>query len=595
MDTIALMQQLLPHLQNQRLPTAAVAETPSNLMAFVSGTGEAALPPEAASTSATPSAPVASSTNPNFANANPTFANYMAAVQAAAVLQSDAFHSAFRTPFPQSSPSSSQNSSATSSDSFLTLALSTLVSPGDSSPENSRDDSNSRSTSSESTRTGLLCQVCSDTASGFHYGVFACEGCKGFFRRSIQQKINYRPCSKSQQCAIVRNNRNRCQYCRLKKCISVGMSRDAVRFGRVPKREKVKMVEEMQKATARSLMDSMMVELEDEQALSTAVDWGFQEFGETLKTEINSGNVSKKCGISVNEKMEFLLKNFSAVVNGGHGTFTKECPVKSVAYLGLIKAVVTFSESVRGFMLLFQKDRVRLLKNSIFQVLLLRLISLKSDSGEYLFNTNIQRFPDTGAKLNSSLVAEFVERFRSLKLDSRQTALFTALVMCQSEINCNSAASFELSQANLVKVLQDKLWMALQKTVIGANAIDMTILIQNLFSILGDLKKLHELHEQRLKEVAFNGQLPVIAKKETVIEGMPALRRALESPIVKAPSSTSSIGKIENPSPPKQSVRDRHPTVSSLLSAKPVVVQNPSSPEDEQPLNLCVKDKVSSS
>uniref|UniRef100_A0A914R654 Nuclear receptor domain-containing protein n=1 Tax=Parascaris equorum TaxID=6256 RepID=A0A914R654_PAREQ len=49
---------------------------------------------------------------------------------------------------------------------------------------------------------------------------------KGFFRRSIQQKIQYRPCTKSQQCAIARNNRNRCQYCRLKKCIAVGMSRD---------------------------------------------------------------------------------------------------------------------------------------------------------------------------------------------------------------------------------------------------------------------------------------------------------------------------------------------------------------------------------
>lgn len=152
-------------------------------------------------------------------------------------------------------------------------------------------------------------------------------------------------------------------------------------------------------------------------------------------------------------------------------------------------------------------------------MLLLRLISLKSDSGDYIFNANVQRFPDSSAKLNSSLIAEFVDRFRSLKLDNRQTALFTALVMCQSEINCNSAASFEISQANLVKVLQDKLWMALQKTVIGANAIDMTILIQNLFSILGDLKKLHELHEQRLKEVAFNGQLPMTAKKDNIVEG----------------------------------------------------------------------------
>ena len=49
---------------------------------------------------------------------------------------------------------------------------------------------------------------------------------QGFFRRSIQQKINYRPCTKNQQCTIQRINRNRCQYCRLKKCMAAGMSRD---------------------------------------------------------------------------------------------------------------------------------------------------------------------------------------------------------------------------------------------------------------------------------------------------------------------------------------------------------------------------------
>ena len=92
----------------------------------------------------------------------------------------------------------------------------------------------------------ILCQVCGDKASGFHYGVHSCEGCKGFFRRSIQQKIQYRPCSKDQQCPIMRINRNRCQYCRLKKCVAVGMSRDAIRFGRVPKREKAKILAAMQ-------------------------------------------------------------------------------------------------------------------------------------------------------------------------------------------------------------------------------------------------------------------------------------------------------------------------------------------------------------
>lgn len=53
-----------------------------------------------------------------------------------------------------------------------------------------------------------------------------CFSKQGFFRRSIQQKIQYRPCTKNQQCSILRINRNRCQYCRLKKCIAVGMSRD---------------------------------------------------------------------------------------------------------------------------------------------------------------------------------------------------------------------------------------------------------------------------------------------------------------------------------------------------------------------------------
>ncbi|XP_019905805.2 nuclear receptor subfamily 1 group D member 2b isoform X1 [Esox lucius] len=99
----------------------------------------------------------------------------------------------------------------------------------------------------------MLCKVCGDIASGFHYGVHACEGCKGFFRRSIQQNIQYKKCLKSESCAIMRINRNRCQQCRFKKCLLVGMSKDSVRFGRIPKREKQRMLLEMQSA-----MNNMM-------------------------------------------------------------------------------------------------------------------------------------------------------------------------------------------------------------------------------------------------------------------------------------------------------------------------------------------------
>ncbi|PAA58099.1 hypothetical protein BOX15_Mlig018667g1, partial [Macrostomum lignano] len=76
------------------------------------------------------------------------------------------------------------------------------------------------------------CKVCGDKASGYHYGVISCEGCKGFFRRSIQKQIQYK-CLRDGRCPVIRVNRNRCQHCRFRKCLSAGMSKDSVRYGRV--------------------------------------------------------------------------------------------------------------------------------------------------------------------------------------------------------------------------------------------------------------------------------------------------------------------------------------------------------------------------
>ncbi|XP_071495060.1 nuclear receptor subfamily 1 group D member 2-like [Diadema antillarum] len=91
----------------------------------------------------------------------------------------------------------------------------------------------------------ILCQVCGDKASGFHYGVHSCEGCKGFFRRTVQHNLAYRPCPNGGKCVIQRKNRNQCQSCRLRKCIVMGMSKNAVRFGRMSKREKMKLTQVM--------------------------------------------------------------------------------------------------------------------------------------------------------------------------------------------------------------------------------------------------------------------------------------------------------------------------------------------------------------
>ncbi|XP_077975955.1 nuclear receptor ROR-gamma-like [Styela clava] len=83
----------------------------------------------------------------------------------------------------------------------------------------------------------IPCKVCGDKSSGIHYGVITCEGCKGFFRRSQQNSSAY-SCPRHGNCAIDRTNRNRCQHCRLKKCLQMGMSRDAVKFGRMSKKQR---------------------------------------------------------------------------------------------------------------------------------------------------------------------------------------------------------------------------------------------------------------------------------------------------------------------------------------------------------------------
>ena len=70
-----------------------------------------------------------------------------------------------------------------------------------------------------------LCLVCGDRASGKHYGVQSCDGCRGFFKRSIRRNLEY-VCKEAGNCVVDVARRNQCQACRFKKCLDVKMNRD---------------------------------------------------------------------------------------------------------------------------------------------------------------------------------------------------------------------------------------------------------------------------------------------------------------------------------------------------------------------------------
>ncbi|VDN14946.1 unnamed protein product, partial [Dibothriocephalus latus] len=77
------------------------------------------------------------------------------------------------------------------------------------------------------TSVSLPCSICGDRANGRHYGAVACEGCKGFFKRSIRKNIKY-VCREGENCQMSIRQRNRCQHCRFRRCLLEGMRAEAV-------------------------------------------------------------------------------------------------------------------------------------------------------------------------------------------------------------------------------------------------------------------------------------------------------------------------------------------------------------------------------
>ncbi|KAM6165513.1 nuclear receptor subfamily 1 group I member 3-like isoform 6-T6 [Erethizon dorsatum] len=71
------------------------------------------------------------------------------------------------------------------------------------------------------------CVVCGDRATGYNFHALTCEGCKGFFRRTVNKSTGP-TCPFAGSCEVSRAQRRRCPACRLQKCLDAGMRRDMI-------------------------------------------------------------------------------------------------------------------------------------------------------------------------------------------------------------------------------------------------------------------------------------------------------------------------------------------------------------------------------
>nr|XP_046919322.1 ecdysone-induced protein 75B, isoforms C/D-like isoform X2 [Dermatophagoides farinae] len=343
---------------------------------------------------------------------------------------------------------------------------------------------------------------------------------KGFFRRSIQQKIQYRPCTKNQQCSILRINRNRCQYCRLKKCIAVGMSRDAVRFGRVPKREKAKILAAMQKVNAHSLEKALSVLLEDEQNLMQSIIRAHEETCDYTKEKVaplletaRSRPIYAQCPQMTCPLNPLPPQNSITLDANGTNRLMEDF---SERFSPAIHGVVEFAKRIPGFSMLAQEDQVTLLKAGVFEVLLVRLACMfdsQTNSMVCLNGLSLRRdslHSASNARFLLDSMFEFAERLNSLRLTDQELGLFCAVVVIAPDRP-------GLRNVDLVQKINKRLEEVLQKAIAtnhhqnfphnssdSAAAAANTLFVE-LTKKIPDLRTLNALHSDKLLGKSFGG------------------------------------------------------------------------------------------
>ncbi|XP_013136947.1 PREDICTED: transcription factor HNF-4 homolog [Papilio polytes] len=158
--------------------------------------------------------------------------------------------------------------------------------------------SSSEASAASSTTLSQHCAICGDRATGKHYGASSCDGCKGFFRRSVRKNHLY-TCRFSRNCVVNKDKRNQCRYCRLRKCFKAGMKKEAVQNERDRINCRRPSYEEPAQANGLSVVSLLNAEL-----LSRKV---IDETNNVTDAEINNRNLAKINDVCESIKQQLLI------------------------------------------------------------------------------------------------------------------------------------------------------------------------------------------------------------------------------------------------------------------------------------------------
>ncbi|XP_039884835.1 retinoic acid receptor gamma-A-like isoform X2 [Simochromis diagramma] len=274
------------------------------------------------------------------------------------------------------------------------------------------------------------CFVCQDKSSGYHYGVSSCEGCKGFFRRSIQKNMVY-TCHRDKNCQINKVTRNRCQYCRLQKCFEVGMSKEAVRNDRNKKKKDVK--EEVVLPENYELSG----ELEE---LVNKVSKAHQE---TFPSLCQLGKYTTNSSADHRVQLDLgLWDKFSEL--------STKCIIK----------IVEFAKRLPGFTTLTIADQITLLKSACLDILMLRICTRYTPEQDTMtfsdgLTLNRTQMHNAGFGPLTDLVFAFAGQLLPLEMDDTETGLLSAIcLICGDRMDLEEPEKVDKLQEPLLEALK---------------------------------------------------------------------------------------------------------------------------------------------
>jgi hypothetical protein len=285
-----------------------------------------------------------------------------------------------------------------------------------------------------------LCSICGDRASGKHYGVYSCEGCKGFFKRTVRKDLTY-ACREERKCIIDKRQRNRCQYCRYQKCLHMGMKREAVQ----EERQRTKEKNDSEVESTSSIQQDMPLDkiLEAELRMDSAE----QEYADHNRTPQTKDLQNTSLIRPIKDQFvqsDSISTNFGIVAD------------KQLLQL------VEWAKHIPHFSELPTDDQVRLL-HAGWNELLIAAFSYRSievkDSIILATGITVHKSHAHSAGVGSifdRVLTELVEKMRDMKMDRTEIGCLRSIVLYNPEVK-------QLSCPEHIEVLRERVYAALEE------------------------------------------------------------------------------------------------------------------------------------